>query len=784
MEDRRSTRIPRPQGAVLACLSASDLNSAAGRKRKAASPLKPVAEVKRVASEPLRATSGPQLEITWEEIAEDLGWTVDDCLNQKVVLKKDAKLTKEILLTHVRRLRAVGWHLHTCIQRVELDNTSLRTALQMEEEKHAQQVELHHEESSVLKASIDSQKEELDKLNEELSQERHNAKDAGQKLKEWENQANQLSVDLKVAQNELAAAREQMSDLQQQVAAQTELHQHAQKYCAQLQDYNSRLQSDTQALTDSFRSVQDEKNQMLEQNVSLKGTISALETQLQASQLAAGGSEAARVAATDEASHLRSSLDRITRDCQDCQDRISLLNKELDRYKECTGKSIESLEKEKAQKAALEGQARVQAQLNSSLLEQLKQAQDAAAVAQSLAGVQSSENVALRNKVATLEATLASAEARIQELEVVRRKLHNTIMELKGNIRVFCRVRPLSRDLPVVEAGENGQPLIQFATTGDLHGRALEMSGPIGSGQAAGKHAFVFDRVFGPASSQDEVFDEITHLVQSALDGYKVCIFAYGQTGSGKTYTMLGTQDERGVIPRAMEQLFKCSCSLEEQGWSFEMKASMLEIYNEEIRDLIGKGPPAGKKHTVVHDDKKGGTQVSFLECVDCKNPGKVKALLDKASRQRAVGATAANEHSSRSHMVFMMSITGTNPANGQEVNGSLNLIDLAGSERLKKSNAEGERLKETQAINKSLSALGDVIAALGSRDASHIPYRNSKLTWLLQNSLGGDAKTLMFVNISPTTEAAAESICSLRFAAKVNSTEIGTARRNVEAYK
>ncbi len=182
------------------------------------------------------------------------------------------------------------------------------------------------------------------------------------------------------------------------------------------------------------------------------------------------------------------------------------------------------------------------------------------------------------------------------------------------------------------------------------------------------KYNFAFDRVFGPTAGQTEVFEEIEQLVQSAMDGYKVCIFAYGQTGSGKTHTMLGRPGDHGMIPRAMDMLFSTSNALGKQGWKFELRASMLEIYNEEYKDLLGKGPPAGKKHQVTHTPL--GTTVSFLEVVDVTKPQKVASLLERAMQQRAVGATAVNEHSSRSHFVFMLQIDGVNEQRQQEVHG------------------------------------------------------------------------------------------------------------------
>eukprot|EP01026_Neomeris_dumetosa_P048831 TRINITY_DN42366_c0_g1_i1.p1 TRINITY_DN42366_c0_g1~~TRINITY_DN42366_c0_g1_i1.p1 ORF type:complete len:225 (-),score=34.94 TRINITY_DN42366_c0_g1_i1:542-1180(-) len=212
------------------------------------------------------------------------------------------------------------------------------------------------------------------------------------------------------------------------------------------------------------------------------------------------------------------------------------------------------------------------------------------------------------------------------------------------------------------------------------------------------------------------------------------------------------------------------------------MSASMVEIYNEEIRDLLGKGPINAKKHHITHDNQ-GNTIISDVLVQDVSSSEKVESLLQRAMTQRAVGATACNEFSSRSHMVFTLRIDGHNEGMQQKSKGVLNLVDLAGSERVKESQVQGARMKETQNINKSLSALGDVILALSNKQ-DHIPYRNSKLTYLLQNSLGGNAKTLMFVNVNPSVDAFGESLCSLRFAAKVNACEIGVAKKNVSGCK
>jgi len=187
-------------------------------------------------------------------------------------------------------------------------------------------------------------------------------------------------------------------------------------------------------------------------------------------------------------------------------------------------------------------------------------------------------------------------------------------------------------------------------------------------------------------------------------------------------------------------------------------------------------------KYDIKHDNK-GTTTISELEYVEVKTIDKVFDLLRIASKNRVVAYTNCNDRSSRSHSVFSLQITGKNESTGQTTHGVLNLIDLAGSERLKESKSQGDRLKETQSINSSLSYLGDVIHALANKE-KHIPFRNSKLTYLLQNYLGGDSKTLMFVNISPNLENVNETVNSLRFASKVNSCQIGTAKKRVTVSK
>ncbi|KAF7296405.1 Kinesin-like protein [Mycena chlorophos] len=401
--------------------------------------------------------------------------------------------------------------------------------------------------------------------------------------------------------------------------------------------------------------------------------------------------------------------------------------------------------------------------------------------------------------------------------EEERRKLHEIVMELKGNIRVFCRVRPV---LPSEEEGlSEGESLAAQIAYPDssrpypsgekeivMSAAGLEREWDAGMGNKPRKEVwnFNFDRVFTPASTQADLFAEISQLAQSSTDGYNVCIFAYGQTGSGKSWTMEGgsTEATQGMIPRAVAQVFRVAEDLKDKGWSYTMEGQFLEIYNETITDLLAPTPAPGdppRKHEIHHHPTTHLTTVSDTLTPVVNSPAEVQNLLAQAQKRRRVAATIMNERSSRSHSVFTLRIRGVqNPSQpgGEVVEriGTLNLVDLAGSERLAALNhhqgaaaglgqstngaAVQERLKETQNINRSLSALGDVIAALGNGPGSHVPYRNSKLTYLLQNSLSGNSKTLMVLNLSPLAAHLNESLTSLRFATKVNNTTIGTAKK------
>lgn len=276
---------------------------------------------------------------------------------------------------------------------------------------------------------------------------------------------------------------------------------------------------------------------------------------------------------------------------------------------------------------------------------------------------------------------------------------------------------------------------------------------------------FTFDAVYDWHSSQQELYEEtVRPLVSSILDGFNGTIFAYGQTGTGKTYTMEGSKmdhERRGIIPRSFEHIFNHIGRTENM--QYLVRASYLEIYQEEIRDLLH---PDQSLRFELKEKPDTGVFVKDLSSAVCKSAAEIQQLMNVGNQNRTIGATNMNEHSSRSHAIFMITIEmgGIGDSGGIRV-GRLNLVDLAGSERQSKTGASGERLKEASKINLSLSALGNVISALVDGKTTHIPYRDSKLTRLLQDSLGGNSKTIMVANIGPASYNYDETLTTLRYA-------------------
>ena len=531
-----------------------------------------------------------------------------------------------------------------------------------------------------------------------------------------------------------------------------------------------------------------------------------------AGRAAAAEAEAARASAALDAATSCAAADKAALTAQ-----LAAISAEVTTFREASTRSGDAAATAGARVAELGATVAAQEGALAALRAELAAAREAAQRdAAAVAAQRGSLSDALA-RAATAEAFAAAADAKLCAGEEARRKLHNALAELRGNIRVVCRARPPSADEAATDAADTQGAALSFPTADrELRGRGVELALLPTAAEAAAKsrcererpisrYTFAFDAAFTPEASQEAVFSEVAPLVQSALDGYKACVFAYGPTGSGKTHTMLGATgdvdaselgEQAGMIPRALELLFRSREAAKAAGWRYTFRASMLEVYCEELLDLLAPGA-AGLRGAQVadwdkaaasasggaralevrHDEASGVTVVEGATSVEVGSAQEVAELLQRAAAARATGRTACNARSSRSHLVMSLRLDGDNELTGASSRGALHLVDLAGSERLSRSGAAGDSLKETQAINKSLSALGDVIAALAAH-APHVPYRNSKLTWLLAGALGGDAKTLMLVNIAPGREAAPETLCSLRFAAKVNSVELATQKR------
>lgn len=363
------------------------------------------------------------------------------------------------------------------------------------------------------------------------------------------------------------------------------------------------------------------------------------------------------------------------------------------------------------------------------------------------------------------------------------------------NFKVVIRIRPMN-------STETGRNEANALTVPDKHtievepdkGSDVEVKGPRGrrastlssystvggsNGKGTGSKTYHYDRVYGPAEDQAHVYaSAVNAVVQSTLEGYNGSIIAYGQTGTGKTHTMEGDieGEQRGVIPRASEQIFDFVKGAGGPNVQYKVSVSFLQIYNEKILDLLdakvsdGKWKPDEDFSLDVHEKTPGETYVAGLSEHEVDSPEQVLALLKRGSAARTTASTSMNRQSSRSHAVFAIIIEKTEQINeGVSVTvGRLNLVDLAGSERVKSTGIEGtgKRMDEAKSINGSLSAFGKVILAL-TTGIQHVPYRDSKLTRILQGSLGGNCKTTMIAAIGPAATSGAESISTLKFASR-----------------
>ncbi|XP_036389002.1 kinesin heavy chain-like isoform X2 [Megalops cyprinoides] len=312
------------------------------------------------------------------------------------------------------------------------------------------------------------------------------------------------------------------------------------------------------------------------------------------------------------------------------------------------------------------------------------------------------------------------------------------------NVRVLCRFRPLNQ--AEILRGDKFLPKFQGDDTVVVGGKS-----------------YVFDHVFPTNTTQEQVYNTCAkQIVKDVLGGYNGTIFAYGQTSSGKTHTMEGKlhdPQQMGIIPRIAEDIFNHIFAMDEN-LEFHIKVSYFEIYMEKIRDLLD----VTKTNLAVHEDKNRVPYVKGCTERFVSSPEEVMDVIDEGKSNRHVAVTNMNEHSSRSHSIFLINIKQEHVETEQKLSGKLYLVDLAGSEKVSKTGAEGAVLDEAKTINKSLSSLGNVISALAEGTKTHVPYRDSKMTRILQDSLGGNCRTTMFICCSPSSYNDAETKSTLMF--------------------
>jgi kinesin family protein 3/17 len=374
----------------------------------------------------------------------------------------------------------------------------------------------------------------------------------------------------------------------------------------------------------------------------------------------------------------------------------------------------------------------------------------------------------------------------LQDGEQKNLKKHNSSnYSYDDNLKVYIRVRP-----PLMNEKESSLPFRSIASVSDDKStislieylgfefeEALKQKELIDNPSHFLPHPYTFDHIFDMDSTQDDVYQiAAVPAVESLMSGYNSTIFAYGQTGTGKTYTMEGfsykhSSPKKGLIPRAIENIFKYIENNSNSDTTFIIRVTYLQIYNESIDDLL----KSEKKHLSIRESHKKGIYVEGLSEWAVCSPNDIYALLERGAQSRTKAQTKMNDVSSRSHAVFTIILEQMKNYKGKKQfkSGKLNLVDLAGSERVKLSGATGKQLDESRRINKSLSALGNVINALTDPKTKHIPYRDSKLTRLLQNSLGGNCKTSMIAMISPYDGSFNESISTLNFAKRAKSIRI-----------
>eukprot|EP01138_Halocafeteria_seosinensis_P002500 gb/GECG01002557.1/.p1 GENE.gb/GECG01002557.1/~~gb/GECG01002557.1/.p1 ORF type:complete len:1118 (+),score=210.17 gb/GECG01002557.1/:1-3354(+) len=702
----------------------------------------------------------------------------------------------------------------------------LRSERKAMDDRLQQMTEEHNKNVAELRQQVEQLQSELNEKKSKLAESESQLSDYQNKVREYENEVSRVTHEKNTAEQSKSELQKEVTDLREQIQQRDNHVSSAMASITKMQETTyareQQLQEQNTKLNTRLQELQNERDELKSSETKLLGDLREKETNIKE---LSGELEKVKQSLSETQSYLtsqQSELADVKKKLEERDEEVSSLKKKIEQdsyeYEEKIGhfryraeeaeKRVKELEKH--EKELKETKEDIEKEKNEAKQEAKEYKDKTGALEAELHAVKESlgatkeaqmeklcevtrEADNLRRKVSTmseLHEKLDAAEERAQKLEqdlfegeMQRRKLHNYVQDLRGNIRVCVRVRPfLQQDASSEAALEDLTPAVDCSVDGNsltllevpTRGCKEKISEKEGSTMD-----FSFDNVFSPEATQKDVFNEVSELVQSALDGFNVCLFSYGQTGSGKTYTMQGSGsgEEAGLIPQSVLQILETIRKLRRQGWNYTLEASFLEIYNENLRDLLSDDPNGSTTLSIIHQEDR--TDVLGLEKIPISTASEVRDLLHKAARNRSTGRTNMNELSSRSHSVFTLYLRGEHEQKGICVNGNLNLCDLAGSERLDRSGAEGQRLKETQNINKSLSCLADVFTSL-AKNSQHVPFRNSKLTYLLQPCFKGNGKTMMLVNVSPTVASASETLCSLRFASQVSQVHLGQAKKRI----
>lgn len=440
--------------------------------------------------------------------------------------------------------------------------------------------------------------------------------------------------------------------------------------------------------------------------------------------------------------------------------RETALERELEQAKQCLATSRSELERLQNERREMEALRLFKAQMRNQLIQQADEAK-----------LQRTE--------------LKELEMQYHTAQLDRKLFFNKVEDMKGKIRVCARVRCV---LPR-EAQNRSAFVLEFPDDMTLrHSWKREPE----------KRSYVFDRVYRPSSGQKDIFESAKDLIQSTLDGTNVCIFAYGQTGSGKTYTIYGQPNQPGLAPQSIEHLFAL-IRANSAKFRFRVTCYMLELYQDCLMDLLRPKtikndawdvrpvltPHSSDQRLQIKRDCEQMIVVSGATVLEMHSAEELITTFEEGHRHRHVAETQLNIASSRSHLIMSIIVEATDLQTRAQTRGKLSFIDLAGSERVKKSQSAGEQLKEAQAINKSLSALGDVISSL-AKGSSYVPYRNHKLTMLMSDSLGGNAKTLMFITVSPAESNLDETQNALQYGTRVRTIKCSSSKtaKEIQALK